>query len=717
MIDFWRTHRRIAEKWPTDLSALCLRETDSSQPKLRHDVKVSGVSHRLTTCTFCGVGCGIYLETAGNEITGTYPSMSHPANQGRICVRGWHVHEVASSTDRLRQPLIKRDGKFVPASWDEAFTFIATRLREIRDKHGPDALGFLNSARCGNEDSYLLQKFARCVIGTNNVDHGTSLFRTNSIRVLLDMLGIPAATNSIEELMKSQVIIVSGIDLGQQLPTIGGWVIRAKLAGATLICADARRHRVAEHADPFIQIKSGTDVFLYGAMAKVIIDRGLMNLPFIKAHCRNYEQFLANIESYDTLLAAERCGVSPDLIEKAAVAYAKASSAMILYSTGAEASGEEPIQSMINLALLTGNLGKEGAGIMPLAEHNNLQGGCDMGVIPDYLPGYAPVTDAAARARFEALWGCRLPTTRGQDTNAMLGRKDRIRAVWLDRHNPVVSATFCDARAAIENMEFVVLQNLFMTRTADFAHVVLPVAAFGEEDVTFTSTDRRIQLAPKIVEPQEGLTPAWKHLVQIANRLGANWKYETASAVMDEINRAVPQYEAASYANLAREYGRQWPCTHDRPVGTQFLFEKPAHTPFRFVPVQKPVPPPAASADYPFTLTFGHSLYYWNQNALIQHSETLKREYRILLMDYPDGFVEINAQDADTLRVRDGMKIKLITASGSAVVTARVTNEIKRSMVYVPFFLQEVALQLLGHVKTEGRSGSRTVWVRVEKAP
>lgn len=676
------------------------------------------MSHRLTTCTFCGVGCGIYLETAGNEIIGTYPSMSHPANHGRICVRGWHVHEVASSPDRLQQPMIKRNDRFEPAGWDEAFDYVAGRLREIRDKHGPDSIGFLNSARCANEDSYLLQKFARAVIGTNNVDQGTSLFRTNSVKVLLDMLGAPAATNSISELMNSQVIVVGGIDLGQQLPTIGGWVIRAKLAGAKVIAIDSRRHRVTESADLFLQIQPGTEVFLYGAMAKVIMDRGLMNHNFIKTRCSDYEQFLSHIESFDILLAADRCGIPAEMIEQAAIIYAAASTAMILYSTGAEASGVEPIQSMVNLILLTGNLGKRGAGIMPLAEHNNLQGGCDMGMLPDYLPGYQPAKEPHVRAKFEKLWDAKLTEHAGLDTSAMLGRKGHVRALWLDRHNPVVSSTFCDAKTALESMDFVVLQNLFMTRTAEMAHVILPVAAYGEEQVTFTSTERRIQLAKKAVEPPPGLNSAWQQIVQVANRLGANWKYNNSADVMKEIGRAVPFYEAANYDNLLREYGRQWPCTNDRPLGTPFLFEEARpHRPFRFVPVHKPShhadnPP----ADYPFTLTFGHSLYYWHQNALIQHSETLKREYRILLLDYPDGFIEINPVDADALRIRDGMKIKLVSGSGSATTAARVTEEVRKGMVYVPYFLQDIAKQILGHVKTENHSGTKAVWVRIEKA-
>ena len=299
----------------------------------------------------------------------------------------------------------------------------------------------------------------------------------------------------------------------------------------------------------------------------------------------------------------------------------------------------------------------------------------------------------------------------------MLGRKGRLKACWLDRHNPVVSATFCDAKTALEGMEFVVLQNLFMTQTAQSASVILPVVAYGEEEVSFTSTERRIQLAAKVVEPPAGLTSAWHQIAQVANRLGANWKYDSAAQVMDEIGRVVPFYEAANYENLAREYGRQWPCTNDRPLGTPFLFEDArAPRPLKFVPVHKPTQHVGATADYPLILTFGHSLYYWHQNALIQHSETLKREYRILLLDYPEGFVEINPDDAESLRIRDGAKIKLVASTGTATTYARLTTEVKRGMVYVPYFLQDFARHVLGHSKTEDRAGSRTVLVRIEKA-
>ena len=655
----------------------------------------------------------MYLEAVGNQIVGAYPSMSHPTNEGRICVRGGHVHEVASSLARLKSPLLKADGQFREVSWDEAIGFIAGRMKEIRARHGPDALAFLNSPRCSNEEAYLLQKLARAVIGTNNVDHGTGVYCNNSINVLLDMLGVPATTSSISELAHSEVIVVDGVDLARQLPTIGGAVLRAKLAGAKLVVIDSRRHRVAESADFFLQLKPGTEPVLYGAMAKVIVDRGLMNLPFIKAHCRGYEEFLARVRDYDLLAAAESCGVAAEQIEAAALAYARARSAAILYSTGIEARDAAPVEAIVNLALLTGQLGKEGAGIFALTEHNNLQGVCDMGVLPDRLPGYRKIADDGARAEVEAVWGVQLPAKPGLASRSLLADrgKGQVRALWLCRYDPVSTAFFGDAANVLQQCELVVAQHLFLTESARYAHVVLPTTAFGEERVTFTNTERRIQLAEQVIEPLPGTSPAWQQLTQVARALGADWKYDSAADVMDEIGTVVPFYSGANYANLAAEYGRQWPCTKDRPLGTRSLFAEglPAGG-FKFMPITRDIQV-TAPADYPLTLVFGHSLYYWNQNVLIQHSETLKREYRMLLLDYPEGFVEMNPDDAKQLGIRDGEKIRLHAAGGSAVTAARVTPEVRRGAVFVPYFVRQVQQQIRGTTE----NGVQLIPVRVVK--
>lgn len=674
------------------------------------------MAQKLTTCTFCGVGCGLYLETQGNQVVGVYPSVSHPANQGRICIRGWHVHEIASSPDRLKAPLLRKNGDFQEVSWDEAFGFIAERLRDIRNQHGPNALAFLNSPRCSNEESYLLQKLARAVIGTNNVHHGTGAYSNNSINVLLEMIGVAASTNSTADLAESQVILVDGVDLARRLPTIGGAVIRAKLNGAKLIVVGTRRHRVAESADIFLQIRPGTESLLYGAMAKVIVDRGLMKLPFIKAHCRRYEDFLAAVYNYDLLRAAEGCGVSAELIEAAALAYGRAACAALMFSTSMEDRTRDSIRSVVNLALLTGNLGKRGAGVFALTEQNNLQGVCDLGMLPDRLPGYATVTDASARERLEAVWNAKVPGVPGLGSRAALMNRGqgKVRAMWLSRYDPVNTAALGDVAGQLKQLELLVVQHLFMNDTAQFAHVILPTTAFGEEEVSFTSTDRRIQLAEQVIQPPAGLTPAWEQITRVAHLLGAGWKYASAADVMDEIGEVVPFYSGANYQNLKREYGRQWPCTKDRPLGTQFLFGTlNGSQPFRFAAVSKPPQPAAPSRDYPLTLVFGNSLYYWNQNVLIRHSETLKREYRILMLDYPQGFVELNDADAKQFGIRDGQPVRLRAEAASAVATARVTAEVRSGTIFVPHFMRDVEKQILG----SGGDGRQLVPVRVEKEP
>ena len=682
------------------------------------------MAHQLTTCTFCGVGCGLYLETSANRIVGSYPSVSHPSNQGKICVRGWHVHEVASSPDRLKHPLLRKNGKLQEVGWDEAMGFIVERMKSIRDEHGPDALGFLNSPRCSNEETYLLQKFARAVIGTNNVHHGTGVYSNNSINVLLDMIGIPASTNSIAEMAQSDVIVVDGVDLAKRLPTIAGAVIRAKLNGARLIVVGTRRHRVAESADLFLQIKPGTEALLYGAMAKVIVDRGLMDLRFIQARCRDYAAFLDAIQEYDLLRVAESCGVAPKLIEAAALAYGGARASALMFSASMEERSRDSLRAVVNLALLTGNLGKSGTGLFALTEQNNLQGVCDMGMLPDRLPGYRSVKDDQARSALDDLWGARVPSEPGIGSRALLTHRGqgKVRGLWLSRYDPTNTALLGDVAGQLRQLDLLVVQHLFVTECSNYAHVILPTTAFGEEQVTFTSTDRRIQLAEHVVDPPPGLTSAWEQIVQLARLMGADWKYIAARDVMEEIGQVVPFYSGADYRNLARDYGRQWPCTTDHPMGTSFLFDEThvrrnrfagnnADRPFKFVAVPKPPAAPENPKNFPLTLVFGNSLYYWNQNVLVRHSETLKREYRQLMIDYPDGFVEINPEDAQQAGIRDGKRMRLCAATASTSATARVTSEVRTGTVFVPHFMRDVGREILG---ASGDS-FRLVPVRVEK--
>ena len=672
------------------------------------------MAHRLTTCTFCGVGCGLYLETEDNRVIGVSPSMSHPANEGKICLRGWHIHEVISTPDRLRTPMIRKDGVLREAGWDEVFEFIARRLKEVRTKYGPDSIALLNSPRCSNEETYLLQKLGRTIIKTNNVDHGAGVYSNNSTDVLMEMIGIPATTNSFNELSKSNVIIVSNVDLGKRLPTIAGAVIRAKLDGAKLIVTGTRSHRVVKNADIFLQNKPGTDALLYGAMTKVIVDHGLMNLPFIKAHCVDYDKFLSTIINFDLLEAAEICGVHADLIEEAALAYARAGAAALLYSTGLEYGATDAIKAMVNMCLVSGQLGKEGAGIFALTEHNNLQGACDMGMLPDRLPGYGHVTDPAVREQFEKKWKTGIPAKPGIAAKWVLSDRGKgsIRAVWLCRYDPVSTAFFVNAEECLRECELVIMQHLFLTEAAKYCHVVLPTAMFGEEEVTFTSGERRIQLAKQVIDTPKGITPGWHQIMQTARAMGADWEYESSSDVMDEIGDVVPFYSGASHENLAREYGRQWPCTKDRPLGTSLLFGEDDHARrFKFMKVERHDEIYMTSSEYPFLLVLGHSLYYWHRNVLVRHSETLKREFQVPLLDFPEGFAGMHPDDAKELGIRDGERIRLVAEDGATVTFAALSHEVRPGTLFMPFFVKQVEQQILG----QGKGGLHLIKVRVEK--
>jgi predicted molibdopterin-dependent oxidoreductase YjgC len=618
---------------------------------------------------------------------------------------------VADSQDRLKAPLIKKNGKFQEVSWDEAFGYVAQRLTDIRQKHGPDAIAFLNSPRCSNEESYLLQKFARAVIGTNNVHHGTGVYANNSINVLSEMIGVPATTNSISELSASEAIIVDGIDLVRRMPTLAGTVIRAKLNGSKLIVVGTRRHRVADNADIFVQIRPNTEAMLYGAMAKVIVDRGMMNLGFIRERCSGYEELLDKLQYYDLLSAAEICGAAPELIERAALTFATAKSASLLYSTSMEERTKDSIRAVVNVVLLTGNIGKPGSGIFALTEQNNLQGVCDMGMLPDRLPGYSFVSDENTRASFEKIWSTRLPTQPGLGARAVFNGdgKRQVKGLWLCRYDPI-STAFRDVASSLQHFDFIVVQHLFMTDSAQYADVVLPTTAFGEEQVSSTSTERRIQLSERVVDPPAGLTPGWQQIRDVAQRMGAHWNYDSAAQVMDEICESVPLYGGAHYENLAREYGRQWPCTKDHPLGTRYLFQHSNGTRFRFAAVSKPATA-SAPEGFPFTLIFGHSLYYWNLNVLVRHSETLRREYRALWLDYPEGFVEINDEDAKQLGIRDGQRIRISAPTGSASTTARVTEEVRVGTVFIPYFMHDVERQVFA----AGQTSSNLIAGRIEK--
>ena len=424
------------------------------------------------------------------------------------------------------------------------------------------------SPRCSNEEAYLLQKLGRAVLRTPNVDHGAGVYADNSTETLLRLLGHPAATGALQDLSASQLILVDGLDLARQLPTVAGRVVRARLRGARLIVVGERSHRVAEHAQPFLQLRPGTEDRLYAAMAKVIVDRGLQDRSFLAGRCQGAEAFLSAVREVDLIAAAAACGLEAAGIQEAAVAFGQARAAAILYST-ATPRRPEVVEALVNLALLTGNVGRVGGGVYPLAEHNNLQGVCDVGMLPGFFPGSAPPAPQGPGPSSPAAGG--LPSR----NRPAWGRSGLLRASadppgglalplrsGGHRHRACSSPGRRGVRARGGPARLPGGGSPLRARG-------LPTPAFGEEQVTFTSTERRVQLVARAVAPPSGVEPAW---AQLAERLAGwerKWAYASGDEVMEEIASVVPFYSGISYPALARDHGRQWPCTQDRPLGTR----------------------------------------------------------------------------------------------------------------------------------------------------
>lgn len=670
----------------------------------------------LTTCPFCGVGCGIYLEAEVDRVLGAYPSVTHPANRGRICLRGWHVHELCITPARLRKPLLRKNGQLEEVEWEEAIRFVSERLESIRSRYGPAALAFLAGPRCTNEDAYILQKVARVVFGTNNVDHGYGAYTNTALEVLLRSLKVPASPAVIEDVGEADLLFIDQVDLSRQNPTVGGWVIRARESGTKVVAVSYRRDRITLQADIQLYPQPGTALWLYGAIAKVLWDRGFIDLEFLQKYCINADEVLRSVQQYDLLRAAEICDVPPQLIEEAATAYGKAKSALILCSTGGEARDPLDLHAVVNLALMRGHLGRKGAGLLVLTEHCNLQGVCDMGVLPGYLPGYTSVFEDEAMDRFQTLWGVRPPKKAGVTaTDVFAGANSSgIRACWLMRFDPLILAGFSRAFEALRRMELLVVQEAFLSPIGKYAHVVFPLPAFGEEDGTYTSTERRVQRVRPVVFTSS-VMPGWQLLTELAKRFGHRWAYSKPADVMEEIRQAVPFYSGIGYESLEHSFGRQWPCTQDRPGGTTRLFEDGLRErQFVMTPIKVPSIPAHPGPEYPFRLVFGQSLYFWHRDTYVNNSQVLLREHRVLLLDYPDGFVEINPTDAERLNIRDGRAIKISSPLQSVVTTARVTDEVRPGTVHVPFFVREVAEALWINGAEEIGTLSKPVFVKVE---
>ncbi len=587
---------------------------------------------------------------------------------------------------------------FRKATWDEALELVSQELKRIHGAHGPDAMAVFQSAKCTNEDNYLLQRMFRGAFGTNNVDHCTRLCHSTSVSAMGAALSTAAASGSMREIEEAcDVIFIAGANTSETHPVFGAAIKRAHARGATLIVADPRRTELAVRADVHLQMQPGTDVALFNAMLAHILDLGLADEGFIAKRTKDFDKVREAVKAYTLERAEAITGVPADRIRRAAELYAKGPNTSTLWAMGLtqHMTGHDMVTSLLNLILGCGMIGRWGAAMLPVRGQNNVQGASDMGAIPFVYPDYQPVGDPAIRAKFAAAWGVepeRLSLKPGLKVTEMSREGSPVRGLFIMGENPIISdPDIAHAEAWFRGVEFLAVQDLFLTETARYADVILPGASFAEKTGTFANTERRVQLSHKAIEPPGLARADWEILVDLSNRLGLPTSFASTAEVMDEIARLAPAWTGISHQRLDGNGGLQYPVPDREHPGTAFLFDD--HFPTAdgratFHAVEYAPPAELPDADYPFVMNTGRQLYHW-------HTGTMSRRSASLDAREPLATVEINPEDAAAMGAKDGDLLRITSRRNSMLISARLSDRVARRQVFVPFHFREAAANLL----------------------
>jgi formate dehydrogenase alpha subunit len=668
-----------------------------------------------TVCGYCGVGCHLHLHLADGHIVGTSPDWRAPASHGLLCVKGRFGWDYVHHAERLTRPLVRRrllEGRgedLVETDWDTALDLVARILVETKARHGADALGFLASAKCSNEENYLFQKLARQLISTNNVDHCARLCHSPTVAALTQALGSGAMTNSMDDIVReARCVFVIGSNTTEQHPVLGMRLRRAaKEHGLPIIVADPRRIPLVDDAVLHLALRPGTDIALLNALAHELIANGWVDRKFVEARTEGFEAFAASVREDRPDRAAEVTGVPAGDIRRAARLLWEHRPGALLFAMGItqHTCGTDNAFACTHLQLLLGNLGVPGGGVNPLRGQNNVQGASDMGALPDVLPGYAPVADAAARRRFGQAWGVTVPSRPGLTVTEMLDAAlaGRIRGLWVLGENVAMTDPDLNhVHQCLAACEFLVVQEIFLSETARFAHVVLPAATSVEKAGTFTNTERRIQrFDPAVPAPGEA-RPDWWIIGEVARRVmrltrphppsgpRAGWDDVSPAAVMDEIAGLTPLYGGVSHLRLG-ETGLQWPCPDPGHPGTPLLHvEGFPRGRARFTPVYHQPAAELPDADYPLVLTTGRVLEHY-------HSGTMTRRVPGLNWLVPEATMEMHPRDAGPRAILDGGRVRVRSRRGSLTAVARLSAGIAPGTVFMPFHFAEAAANVLTH--------------------
>jgi formate dehydrogenase (NADP+) alpha subunit len=666
-------------------------------------------------CPYCGVGCGFVLGVRGERIVSVRGESGSPVNRGRLCVKGRFGLGFVSSAERLTKPLIKRNGIFEEATWDEALDLVVSKFKQY---HG-DQFAAIGSSRATNEDCYVVQKFARAVMGTNNVDNCARLCHAPTVSGLSKAFGTGGGTNPLADIPGAACIFVIGSNPTEAHP-VAGVQIRNAAKNAKLIVADPREIGLAQCADIWLQQRPGTDVPLLMGMARVIVDEGLHDSKFIADRCDNFEEFKKSLEQFDLDTVETITRVPKEQIIKAARLYAGTKPALIVYSLGIteHSHGTDNVLAIANLAMLTGNVGKISGGVMPMRGQNNVQGACDMGCIPNAYQGYQLVANPEVKAKFEKAWGYPLSDKPGltlvEQFNATLeGKIKAYYVVGMDIAYSVADAT--RVQEALRKAEFIVFQDIFLTGSAKFADVILPATTFAEKDGTFTNLERRVQRVRKCIAPVGDSRPDWWITCEIARRMGGKgFDYKDPSEIMDEIARLTPSFAGISFKKLD-DGGIQWPCTAPDHSGTPRLHVEKFNLPSgkgHFTPLQYRPSAEATDNEYPFLLMTGRSLYHFHL--------AMTTQVPGLMALYPEEMISVHPDDAVRLGIADGEIVRVSSRRGALDVKARITKMVKPGEAFMTFHFYESPTNVLTIQALDPASKTpefKVTAVNIEKLP
>ncbi len=647
-------------------------------------MRESRIRRTKTVCTYCGVGCSFDVWTKDRHILKVEPH-DGPANGISTCIKGKFAWDHINSADRLTKPLIREGDGFREATWEEALSLVARRLSEIKAESGPDSIGLISSSKCTNEESYLLQKLARAVVGTNNIDNCSRYCQAPATTGLFRTVGYGGDSGSISDIAQADLVVIVGSNTAESHPVLATRVKRAhKLHGQKLIVSDLRENEMARRADVFLHTQPGTDLVWVSAVSRYLIDNGMAKTDFINRWVNGFEEYSKSLEPFTLEFASKRCGLPVDTLKKVAHMIAEAERVCILWAMGVtqHSQGSDTSTAISNLLLITGNYMRPGTGAYPLRGHNNVQGASDNGSMPNNLPGYQSVDDPEIRKRFEEHWKVTLPSTKGLDNHEMVDaiQQGKLKAVYLGGEEmSIVDSNANYVSEAFSKLEFFVVQEIFFGVTCQYADVVLPAAPSLEKEGTFTSTERRIQRLYEVFEPLEGCRPDWRIIQDVANHLGADWHYQHPSEIMAEIASLTPMFAGVTYDRLEGYKSLQWPVAaegSDQPL----LYTKEFFFPdgkARLFPLQWQEAPEQPDADFDLHLNNGRLLEHFHEGNLTYRTVGIREKT-------PDTFVEVSPELAAERGIQTGSWVQLASRYGRVRVRALVTDRVHDKELYMP---------------------------------